>query len=203
MIQIKVACQTKDSAPVYTLHELQGELKAIDPDALQKLKAEIVNTGFAFPVLVWRDKAAKKTYIVGGHQRVRALRELKENGFTNVAGVNEAVKIPDVPVVHVEAKTIHEAKRRVLQDVAQFGKVTPDGLFEFMKGAKISYDSLEHSFVLPDFDMSGFQASYFPSEPKTVSFQAKAGSTELDEKDFQDFDHKCPKCGFAFDGPKS
>ncbi len=202
MITIKVACKTKDSAPLYTLNELQGDLKTIDPDSLQKLKAEIVNTGFAFPVLVWRDVPAKKTYIVGGHQRVRALRELKDKGFTNVAGVNEAVKVPDVPVVHIEAKTLQEAKRRVLQDVAQYGKVTPDGLFEFMKGAKISYDSLEHSFVLPDFDMSGFQSSYFPAQPKTVSFQAKAGSTELDEKDFQKFDHSCPKCNFSFDCDK-
>jgi ParB-like chromosome segregation protein Spo0J len=31
----------------------------------------------------------------------------------------------------------------------------------------------------------------------------KSGAKELEEEEFQDFDHKCPKCGFEFDGVKS
>lgn len=52
-----------------------------------------------------------------------------------------------------------------------------------------------------DFDLTniGFDTSYLdnlfdPAQP-TVE-----GSKELDESEFSDFDHTCPKCGFEFDG---
>lgn len=51
-----------------------------------------------------------------------------------------------------------------------------------------------------DFEISmlGF-GDYLIDEPITKDQKDITGSQELNEEDFQDFDNKCPKCGFEFD----
>lgn len=59
-----------------------------------------------------------------------------------------------------------------------------------------------------DFDLTsiGFDDSdvgaYLNGEPQEEA-GAVVGAEELSESDFSDFDHRCPKCGFEFDEPKS
>lgn len=36
-------------------------------------------------------------------------------------------------------------------------------------------------------------------EPSNENKNNKNGATELDQNDFEKFDHTCPKCGFEFD----
>lgn len=185
--QIKVACDVSDRIDIDDLVEIQGNLKNLSDNDYQRLRNEILETGFAFPFLVWRDKRAKKIRLVGGHQRLNALRKMRDEG----------ISIPKMPFISIHAASEQEAKRRVLQDVAQYGKLTPDGLYDFMKGANLSFDKLQASFVLPDFDISQFKDSYFTT-PDEVSFKAKKGSKELNESEFSEFQHTCPKCGFGW-----
>lgn len=152
MQEIQIACDVKDHLPLESLTAFQGNLKTLLKDRYEKLKKEIIETGFAFPVYVWRD-ANSQARIIGGHQRVRTLTRMKDEGWS----------IPDVPVVFIKARSHKEAKRRVLQDVAQYGEVDKQGLYEFMTEAEIEMDDLEESFSIPqiELDMGSFRDEYF------------------------------------------
>lgn len=138
--QIIIACEVKDYLPVDAMYDLQDKLKSLSKDAYEQLRDEILNTGFAFPVHVWRDESLQKYFIVGGHQRVKVLRKMLEEGYTLPAGV---------PVVKIKAKDINEAKRRVLQDIAQYGKVESDEFVTFTKQAGLDLEEIAKSFVIP------------------------------------------------------
>lgn len=193
MITIKVACQTKDSAPVYTLHDFQGDLKTISEDDMDKLKSEIIHTGFGFPVLVWKDKKAKKTFIIGGHQRCRALRELKEKGWKDPNGKFEHVKIPDVPIVYIDADSMKDAKRRVLQDVAQYGKVTANGLTAYLSDSHIKLQDIVDSFRMPDLNLEFLLKAQYPEPPKSVEFNVSKDPKEAEVR--PEGSNECPRCG--------
>lgn len=150
MKTIRISCQGATTAEVSDLKDLQDDLKELSEASYQALKEEILNTGFAFPIHVWTDPK-KAMWIVGGHQRKRALERLKKEGFA----------VPKVPIVLVEAANAKEAKRRVLQDVAQYGKVTPQGLYDFMDVAKFKFEDVYSSFKIPDFDMGAFETKFF------------------------------------------
>lgn len=152
MIEIKVACDVKDTVSLDELAPFQGELKSLSKDDYAKLRHEIMTTGFAFPVFAWRAPDGVK--IIGGHQRVRVLQELAKSE-------NAHLPLDQVPVVFVDAQDEREARRRVLQDVAQFGKVEGEGLYEFMSQAEISIEGLKDSFRLPDVHIESFELEYF------------------------------------------
>lgn len=170
--QVLIACEGASLADIEDLHELQDELKALPEEAYAKLREEILNTGFAFPFSVWRD-AKKKHWIIGGHQRKKALQRLKSEGFS----------VPKLPIVLVEAKNIKEAKRRVLQDVAQYGKINAQGLYDFMEDASLGYEDVYAAFNLPDFDMETFETKFFgekdggPSAPPAAPDKLTSGAT--------------------------
>jgi hypothetical protein len=159
--QIVIACKGASTADIEDLHELQDDLKELPEAGYEMLKDQILSTGFAFPILVWQD-SKKKLWVVGGHQRKRTLQRLKSEGFF----------VPKLPITFVEAANAKEAKRRVLQDVAQYGKINAQGLYDFMDGAKFKYEDVYSSFKLPDFDMGSFETEFFSDlspAPKALS----------------------------------
>lgn len=189
---VRITCEVKERIEIEQLEEFQGDLKELSDEAYEKLKTEILDTGFAFPVFIWRDPKPKaKKKIIGGHQRVKTLRRMKAEGIV----------VPPIPYVVIQAKSEHEAKRRVLQDVSQYGKVTGQGLYDFMKESQIRINDLAASFVIPEIDIADFSDAFFPVE-KEVTFTAKPGSKEMGEEEFQEFDHKCPKCSFEWNDKK-
>lgn len=52
----------------------------------------------------------------------------------------------------------------------------------------------------PDINLDFLGIQNFTVDPleRDVNFKAKEGSKELSESEFQQFDHKCPKCQFEF-----
>lgn len=186
-LRVTVSCQGADVVELDGLSELQGNLKVLPEEQYQRLKRSIIELGFSFPVHAWR--SASKKFILDATQRTRALKRMRdEDGY----------KVPKLPVVWVDAKDKKEAVRKLLAAASQYGQVTPDGLFDLAKMFKIDIDMLKSDFSFPELDMKAFESSYF-SEMADVSFKAKVGSKELDEADFQEFDHQCPKCGFGWD----
>lgn len=158
MKQIRIACTSGHKLALENFVELQGELKDLSKDDYKKFRKEIIDTGFAFAPHVWQESAKTKKgkkgfkfWLVDGHQRIRTLREMVKEGFS----------CPDIPVVFVEAKSLKEAKRRVLQGTSQYGKISNQGLYEFMTGAEIDFDDLSESFRLPDIAMDKFGAEFF------------------------------------------
>lgn len=188
-MNIEIMCEVKDRLHIDDLEPFQGELKTLSSSDYDRLKKQIIETGFAFPIYVWRNKG--KNYIIGGHQRLRVLQTLAQN---------DEAHLPDdkVPVVYVQAEDFNAAKHRVLQDVAQYGTMQRQGLYEFMQESGIQIGAMMEDFRFPEIDLSGFNAEFF------VDIEGKIGegSKELKEIEFSKFQHQCPKCGFEFDDKK-
>lgn len=53
-----------------------------------------------------------------------------------------------------------------------------------------------------DLSMIGFDKTYLDSFNTLMNPEPVEGAKELSEGDFQEFEHTCPRCGFAFDGGK-
>lgn len=150
MKTIQLRCSGAGLLPIEQLKEFQGELKSLSEKAFNQLKNEILETGFAFPIHVWRNTAGVN-FIIGGHQRHRVLLKLKEEGYA----------ITEVPVVYIEADTVEEAKRRVLQDVAQYGQIEGQGLYQFLSDAAMPVEELLKDFKLPDINIDSFKIEFF------------------------------------------
>lgn len=151
MKQINIACD----APLYLdykdLNYFQGELKSLSKENYEKLRNEIVETGFAFPIHAWLDPEEKKYWIIGGHQRYRAIKQMVEK---------EQFESPKLPIVPIHAASKKEARRRILQDVSQYGKIDEQGLYEFAITADIDLEELK-KFELPEIDLDKFEANFF------------------------------------------
>lgn len=160
---IQIACTGVDVIDIEQTRELQDDLKSLSDADYGKLRHEIVTTGFAFPLALWRDTGGVM-FVVGGHQRRRVLLALRAEGF----------EIPPVPYVLVEARGIVAARRRVLQDAAQYGRIETQGLYEYMHDANLRMPDLSSSFRLPDLNMEKFRLEYF-AEPDT-SAESSSGS---------------------------
>lgn len=185
-ITIRIACDVRDYLPLDELLAFQGDLKSLSDVAYEKLKREILDTGFAFPVHFWRDPDGK-CWIVGGHQRTLTLSRMRDvDGF----------KIPRVPVVRVLADDLRQAKRRVLQDVSQYGKVSADGLVPFIDESGFDLKDVAGSFQIPDINLDFLAKAIDFEPPKKVEFLAK-GKTESASEDHHA--HECPRCGHGFD----
>lgn len=164
MKTIRIACETKDSLPLESLEPFQGELKSLSKQSYAKLKKEILETGFAFPIYIWHSPE-NISFIIGGHQRVRTLKQMQQEGFL----------IPSIPVVKVHADDFQQAKRRIIQDVAQYGQLESQGLYEFMNDSNLGFDDLADSFRLPDINLDSFKLEYF-EDPSVVEPQSDEDS---------------------------
>lgn len=148
MKTIQIRCEGTRRVDIDDLTPFQGGLKDLDKKDYEKLKKEILETGYAFPIKVWKESPDNK--IFGGHQTLRVLKTMRATGY----------EIPPVPVEDVSAKDEAEAKRRILQDASSYGKVNSDGLEEFLHNAKFSLEFAADSFRLPDVNLDRmFEAS--------------------------------------------
>ena len=178
---IHIACTTADTLPLDELEPFQGELKSLSSVEFAKLRRAIVETGFAFPIYIWKSPE-NVCFILGGHQRVRVLKQLRDaEGFI----------IPPVPVVFVEAENIVQAKRRILQDASQFGTVERQGLYEFMSEAALSITELDDFFKLPEINTAQFGAEFFKDQLSLVEdpIDEWEGMPEFNQEDKSSFRH--------------
>lgn len=189
---IRVECSYSALLPLEQIRDFQGNLKTLSEAAYQSLRQKIIDHGFSFPEAVWvenQDNEQAVVWCLDGHQRNATVkRMIEEEGFA----------ISGIPVFFVKAKDRKEAKLKLLSAVAQFGKVTYEGLFEFAREADITLPEVE-SFVLPEIKFEVLRTEYYglPSGK-----EEKQGSQELERKSFTKFSQECPKCGFSFDDNK-
>lgn len=189
---IRIECKGAETRQLDELVEFQGELKSLSEANYLKFRQELITEGFAFAIHIWKDPSSEKTYVIGGHQRIRTLKKMRDD---------EGFEIPPLPVSIVFARDWKHAKRRVLQDINQYGKVERQGLYEFMVHADMDVDDIMKSFDIPQVNMESFKAEFFDvPETEDVSFKARKGDRELDESEFQRFDHRCPRCSFEYNG---
>lgn len=165
------------------LNDFQGELKELPDAARQKLRKEIIETGFAFTPHAWLNPDDDRLYLVDGHQRVSVLRGLAAEGYD----------IPPIPVTLVHATTIRDAKRRVLQAASQYGQMTAQGLYDFTIINDINIDDIRTSFDFPQINMEKFNSFFEKPEEKE-----RPGGKEIGADQFSHLIHTCPECGHRF-----
>jgi hypothetical protein len=179
--EIRITCDVKDHLPLDAFDEFQGELKSLTKERFAKLKKRITDDGFAAPIFVWKSPEGNK--ILDGHQRIRTVKTMKADGW----------KVPDLPVVYIEAKNENHARKMLLGYVSIIGTTEKQGLYEFMDGADISFEELKADFEIPEVDMDSFGAEFFHEFPK------EAYGKEVDESSADDVKFvTCPKCGEKF-----
>lgn len=194
---LRIECTGADRIPWKDLTPLQGDLKVMDPEDKMALRTSLVGNGddlpgfgFSFAFDAWRDPKTKKIYIMDGHQRMTVIAELAAEGWA----------IPDLPVCWTHAKNKEEAMQKLLAAASQYGRVTVGGLTKFIKISNTPVSVLPTLYRFPEIDMVKFQQGIgAPASTKEVSFTAR-DKGELDQGDFKDFEHTCPKCGFEFNG---
>jgi len=173
-MEIKITCKGQKYLPIESLVDFQGELKALSGDDMEKLKKSIVEIGFSFPVYVW------KNYILDGHQRLLAVRDLLDDGHS----------IDNIPVVEIDADDETHAAKKLLILNSKYGKISEDGIIGFtdkydidLTGLKdiLCYDDLDIDDIINEFDID---LSENPSENHAPNDSEKLRS--------------CPKCGFEY-----
>lgn len=148
MKTIEIQCESKLNLPIGELNDFQGELKDLSVDRYLELKKSILELGFSEPVSVWNND--DKWWILNGHQRLRALRTMQAEGY----------EIPEIPVSVIQAKTVKEAKKKVLAMTSQYGEMTYQGLFNFQIGADLSVQDLD-MFHFADVDLDKYKMEFF------------------------------------------
>lgn len=181
MQEVKLAVKSKDLLAVSLLEGLQGDLKTLTEENYAKLKNELLTDGFSFAVHVYEDIKTGKLFIIDGHQRIAALKRMSEEG----------IKIPQVPVVFVEADDLNHAKKKVLASASQYGSFNQKGAEDFIKTIEgISLEQLQANFSMPfvNFEMMDL----LPTEQVIVSEHLRnktnpneewVGMPEFDQQD--------------------
>ncbi len=149
---IRIACVGLRSVDLSELQPFQGDLKSLSPEAQAQLEGQIRVHGFSFPIAVWPLKIGSREtlFILDGHQRLRVLIALREQGWT----------IPLIPITTTEADSYEEAKAKLLAAASQFGKVENQGLFEFLRDSKLDLSVLD-SVRLPEISLPEFKHVFF------------------------------------------
>lgn len=151
-MRVEVRCEGAKLLPLDDLHEFQGNLKDLSKENYEKFKQELLDLGFSEPVSVWNLEG--RWMLLNGHQRLRTLRAMKQEG----------IDVPrSIPVSVVQAKDIEEAKKKVLSLTSQYGQITKDGLYEFMSEAGLEMEDIEN-FRFPEIDLDNFGEEFFEEQ---------------------------------------
>lgn len=183
---IRIACEGAAVIDINDLTDFQGTLKTLNGEAYNRLRMSILELGFSFPIHAWKFK--DKTYILDAHQRVATLKRMRDD---------DGYIIPPLPVVWIEAANKKEAAKKLLAATSQYGEVTYSGLDEFIKTFDIDVKNLDSTFQFPEINLDRFETTFYP-DGKEVSFTAGTGAKELDQDEFNEFSHVCPRCKFGF-----
>jgi len=159
------------------LIEFQGNLKELAVCDFEKLKNSFLLNGNISPIYIWGNK------ILDGHQRIKTLAKLREDG----------VDVPeDLPCVEIRAKSEKEAKKYILQYISQHGKITSDGLYEFISVNELDFRDLKQEINLPNFNTNFFEKTHYQDLFDTEDVPGDEDKNEKKEHD----GFECPKCGY-------
>ncbi len=118
--------------------------KKDDPKRIQKLKNSLVKNGFLSPFHIWQSKS--KLYILDGHIREKAMRELESEG----------VDIPDkLPASFINCKNKDEAKERVLVYNSRYAEIDNEVAIDWFPNLKEFENEIDIPEIDFDFESSG------------------------------------------------
>lgn len=141
---IKIGIDTKTTLPMSYLEPMQGDLKDLSDESCHKLRRSILKHGFIFPLFVWEDENDVKFKIIDGHQRLKVLNDLKDDGYS----------IPQLPVVLIPASSIEQAKERLAIAASTYGKFNEKGVKSFFESFEFDSEELFEQIEIPFLDFS-------------------------------------------------
>lgn len=125
---VDVRCATRDSLRLCDMKSFQSELKSRPDEQVKALKLSLLSEGLLAPFFIWTDGEGTN-WILDGHTRHMALKSL----FVETNDDSMWFK-DEFPVVYVEADSLDEAKKALLQITSSYGKVTKAGALKFCEG---------------------------------------------------------------------
>lgn len=155
MATIKIACEGAGKCNFKEIIPFQGKLKQLTDINYERLKHEILTSGFNSPIHVW--KKSNKLYNIDGHQRIAVLTKLEGEGYT----------IPEIPIDYIKAKSYQNAKHILLSRVSEYGEITERGLVDFVNDAQIGIDEMKVSFNFPNIDFDSFEHLFISPKADT------------------------------------
>jgi hypothetical protein len=162
------------------LHPFQANLKDLSTKDFVKLRQQIIDTGFSYPFFVWRDCLNQKWYLIDGHQRLRVLWKLEEEGFI----------LPKFfKCVPIEAANYKEARVKLLQCASSYGKMSSQSLYEFSVTSDFNVEKLDSSFRFADINFHKFKVEFF--DDPSINENPKSNSIT------------CPYCKESFEKSES
>ncbi len=162
----------QDRVRLDELEDFQGELKTLSEAAAGEFRQNLLSLGYSFPTCVWHGHKL----ILDGHQRNKVLRDLLAEGYTliDVDGVSTV----SVPVSWIMADSEQEARQKVLAAVSQYGKVSDQGLANFLGAADLEWAEVDAWVDLPDFDAEAFAEGFFGDVPVAEDPDLSSGSSD-------------------------
>src|SRR5262249_14405475 len=148
MKTIEIPCQAAVNLDLTDLTPLQGGLKELTDANFEKLRQSILKHGITFPFFVWQSEG--KNYILDGTQRDRILKKMANDGYV----------IPPLPCALIQAKNRKEAAEKILLISSQYGRVTDEGLCEFLSTNELDFGELEPLLELPALDLDEFKEGW-------------------------------------------
>lgn len=178
-LTVSIQCKAAAEISLSEFVPLQGDLKTLDPDAKKALRNSILTNGISFPFHAWESPEGI-IYVIDAHQRLIVLKELESEGYS----------IPKIPTAWVIAKDKKEAMRKLLAAASQYGRVTSEGLFNFLKMSNLPKVNLSSSFRFPELDMDKFQLMLNDKNEEIPSEEpATFGLFDIDEISADAFKH--------------
>lgn len=153
---IRIECTGATTVDIDDVHPLQGALKTLMEEDYDKLRKSIEELGFSDPLSLWIAPDGTK-YIHDGHERILTLKKMREEGYT----------IPPLPASIIEAKDKTEAKKKLLANDSRYGKITADGLSDFMNEEDSAFEEAELADIL-EFPEIDFETGETEDEPKPI-----------------------------------
>src|SRR5262249_30735904 len=145
MKTIAIRCTAAVNLQLKELTPLQGELKELSGANFEKLKQSILKHGITFPFFIWQSEG--ENYILDVTKRDRMLKRMAEEGYGVAA----------LPCALIEAKNRKDAAEKILLISSQYGRVTDEGLYEFLSTNEIDFGELEPLLELPALDLDEFK----------------------------------------------
>ena len=139
----KIKVKVDKSIPMMDIDEMQdfqGDLKTLSHEAMEKLQRSILEKGFRIPVFIW------KKNILDGHQRMTAVKELLRTGVYEL-------KDNALPYIEIQADDERDAKEMLLAISSSYGKMTEEGLTQFMELAEIEWEDIADIVDFPDINL--------------------------------------------------
>jgi ParB-like nuclease domain len=175
--KIEIHCTAAIDLDLSQLTPLQGGLKELSDANFEKLKRSILKHGITFPFFVWQSEG--ENFILDGTQRDRVLKRMAEEGYG----------VPSLPCALIQAKNRKEAAEKILLISSQYGRVTDEGLYEFLSTNDLDFGELEPLLELPALDLDEFKEGWM-TEPDFSPTSAD-DQGRLDKRN----PVRCPKCG--------